>query len=288
MTAHEEYRDDLPLYAVGALTSEEAERIKRHLAECPACREELQAFEEAASHIAMAVEPQAPPARLKQQLLARLESAPSVAEPPVPASPITESLITESSLPARTPVRTREAAREQRTRGAWFWVPAFATACLAIVSLGLWREDRALFRELREQERLTAEMQTNAQVLERARALINTLTDANALHVTLAAAGAKPQPEAKAVYSSQQHSLVLLAGNLNPLPAHKTYELWLLPASGAQPVPAGTFEPDARGSATLVLSQFADGAAAKGFAVTIENEPGATTPTMPIILSGTT
>ncbi len=278
MTAHEEYRDDLPLYAVGALTSEEAERIKRHLAECPACREELQAFEEAASHIAMAVEPQAPPARLKQQLLARLES-----EPPVPALPMTES-----PLPARTPVRSREAVREQRTRGAWFWAPAFATACLAIVSLGLWREDRALFRELREQERLTAEMQTNAQVLERARALIGTLTDANALHVTLAAAGAKPQPEAKAVYSPQQHSLVLLAGNLNPLPAHKTYELWLLPASGAQPVPAGTFEPDARGSATLVLSQFADGAAAKGFAVTIENEPGAATPTMPIILSGAT
>ena len=278
MTAHEEYRDDLPLYAVGALTSEEAERIKRHLAECPACREDLQAFEEAASQIAMAVEPEAPPTRVKQQLLARLEAEPSVA-----ASPITES-----PLPAWTPVRSREAVREKRTRSAWFWVPAFATACLAIVSLGLWREDRALFRELREQERLTAEMQTNAQVLERARALIGTLTDANALHVTLAAAGAKPQPEAKAVYSSQQHSLVLLAGNLNPLPAHKTYELWLLPASSAPPVPAGTFEPDARGSATLVLSQFADGAAAKGFAVTIENEPGATTPTMPIILVGTT
>jgi anti-sigma-K factor RskA len=276
MTAHEEYRDDLPLYAVGALTGEESERMKRHLAECSECREELLGLEEAAAQIALAVEPQAPPARLKGELLARLEGE---SYKPLVAAP---------AAPARTPVRDREPIRERRAWGGWFWAPAFAAACLAIFSLALWRQDADLVRELRQQEQLTAQMEANAQVMERARALIGTLTDASAQHVTLAAAGAKPQPEAKAVYSSQHHSLVLLASNLNPLAAHKTYELWLLPASGAPPVPAGTFEPDARGSATLVLSQFADGAAAKGFAVTIENEPGATTPTMPIVLSGTT
>jgi anti-sigma-K factor RskA len=280
MTSHQEYRDDLPLYAVGALTKDESKQLERHLAECAECREELETFREAASQIAMAVQPEALPARLKGQLLARLEGERSEA-------PLTKPTTAPAPL---TPDRKTDRT-EGRKRGgwdAWFWVPAFATACRAIFSFGLWREDRSLFRELREQGHLTADLEANAQVLERARALIDTLTDANAQHVTLAAAGAKPQPGAKAVYSSQQHSLVLLASNLNPLPANKTYELWLLPASGAQPIPAGTFEPDANGSATLVLSQFADGATAKGFAVTIENEPGATTPTMPIILSGTT
>jgi anti-sigma-K factor RskA len=276
MTAHEQYRDDLPLYAVGALTSEESKQLERHLAECPECREELRSFKEAASQIAMAVEPQAPPARVRQQLLARLDAGRS------------EAPVAEPTAAPLKPVRDRKEVRKPRGWDAWFWVPAFATACLAIVSVGLWREDRALFRELRQQEQLTSQLEMNQRVLEKARALIDTLTAADAQHVTLAAAGAKPQPEAKAVYSSQQHSLVLLAGNLNPLPANKTYELWLLPASGAPPIPAGTFQPDARGSATLVLSQFADGAAAKAFAVTIENAPGATTPTMPIILSGTT
>jgi anti-sigma-K factor RskA len=279
MTPHQEFRDDLPLYAVGALTKDESKQIEHHLAECPECREELESFREAASQIAMAVEAEAPPPRLKTKLLARLEGEPS-------GHP--ESAVSEPTTPSRAPVRVRDEARKPRAWDAWFWVPAFATACLAIVSFGLWQEDRSLFRELRQQEHLTSEMEANAQVLERARALINTLTAADAQHITLAAAGAKPQPEAKAVYSSQQHSLVLLAGNLNPLPANKTYELWLLPASGAQPIPAATFQPDAHGSATLALSQFADGAAAKGFAVTIENQPGATTPTMPIILVGTT
>jgi anti-sigma-K factor RskA len=284
MTPHQEFRDDLPLYAVGALTKEESKQIEHHLAECPECRVELESFREAASQIAMAVETEAPPARLKTQLLARLEGERSKHS----GSTANEPLFVEPTAPPRTPVRVRDEARKPRTWDAWFWVPAFATACLALVSFGLWQEDRSLLRELREQEHLTSEMEANAQVLERARALINTLTAADAQHVTLAAAGAKPQPEAKAVYSSQQHSLVLLAGNLNPLPANKTYELWLLPTNGAPPIPAGTFQPDARGSATLVLSQFAGGAAAKGFAVTIENQPGASTPTMPIILVGTT
>lgn len=274
MTAHEQYRDDLPLYAVGALTKDESKQLERHLTECSECRAELRTFQEAASHIAMAVEPEAPPAHLKRQLIARLEGE--------------RGAFAEPAAAPRAPAKDRQEVRKPHSWDAWFWVPAFATACLAIVSFGLWRQDRALFRELREQEHLTADLESNEQALERARALIDTLTAADAQHITLAAAGAKPLPGARAVYSSQQHSLVLLASNLSPLPAQKTYELWLLPASGAQPIPAGTFQPDARGSATLVLSQFADGAAAKGFAVTIENQPGATTPTMPIILVGTT
>lgn len=271
MTAHEQYRDDLPLYAVGALTDQESKEMERHLAECADCREELHEFREAASNIAVAVPPSTPPAHVKAQLLARLER-----EQPTPTA----------VSPA--PKRQTEPVRERRGLGAWFWLPAVATACLAILSISLWIQDRALFRELRQQEHITADLQANQQLLEKARALIETLTAADAQHVTLSAAGARPQPGAKAVYSPQQHSLVLLAGNLNPLPANKVYELWLLPASGAQPVPAGTFQPDANGSATLVLSQFAGGLTAKGFAITIENQPGSSVPTMPIILVGTT
>lgn len=110
MTAHEPYRDDLPLYAVGALSSEEAELLEVHLAECSACREELRSLTEAAGQIAMAVGPTTPPAHLRGRLLARLEDE-----------------------------RSRQPAPLQRDRGSmggwrmhrtWFWVPAFASAIL--------------------------------------------------------------------------------------------------------------------------------------------------------------
>lgn len=70
------------------------------------------------------------------------------------------------------------------------------------------------------------------------------------------------------------------------LPAEKAYELWLIPMQGA-PIPAGMFKPNGHGSATVVNPPLPAGAEAKVFAITVENEPGATTPTMPIVMMGT-
>jgi len=78
-----------------------------------------------------------------------------------------------------------------------------------------------------------------------------------------------------------------MASNLDPLPAGKTYELWLIPKSGA-PMPAGLFKPDAHGMAMMMpenpeVPAWTD---LKAFAVTVEPEGGTTTPTMPIVLMG--
>jgi len=72
---------------------------------------------------------------------------------------------------------------------------------------------------------------------------------------------------------------------MQPLPPNKTYELWVIPASGA-PIPAGTFRPDASGSGSVVMPSIPQGVQAKAFGITVENAGGSQTPTMPIILSG--
>ena len=77
----------------------------------------------------------------------------------------------------------------------------------------------------------------------------------------------------------------MLASNLAPLPADKVYELWLLPASGAAPMPAGIFKPDANGNSMMLQTMGSDSIAAKGFAITIENSGGSQTPTSPIVFA---
>jgi anti-sigma-K factor RskA len=94
-----------------------------------------------------------------------------------------------------------------------------------------------------------------------------------------------PAPSARAVYLASRGALVLQASNMQPLPENKTYELWVIPTSGA-PVPAGLFRPDSTGSASVVLPAIPRGVQAKAFGITIENAGGAATPTAPIILSG--
>ena len=112
------------------------------------------------------------------------------------------------------------------------------------------------------------------------------LKDPSATRVTLTRSKEAPVPQGKVTYVADKGALLLVASNLDPLDTYKVYELWLIPANGQAPLPAGTFHPDAHGNASLVLPQLPAGLVAKAFGVTVEDEGGSQTPTMPILLSG--
>lgn len=122
--------------------------------------------------------------------------------------------------------------------------------------------------------------------LEQARSIASAITNPAGERFTLVAVKTPPQPQGKAFYLRNRSNLVFVANNMPALPPQKAYELWLIPAQGA-PIPAGVFKPDAHGSATVVNPPLPTGAEAKAFAITVENETGATAPTMPIIMMGT-
>lgn len=112
------------------------------------------------------------------------------------------------------------------------------------------------------------------------------LTSPEAEHFTLVASKTPPQPQVKAIYVRGNGTLVFLASNMPQLPPQKTYELWLIPTSGA-PIPAGIFRPDSHGSATVVKPPLPAGIEAKTFAITIEPEAGSSAPTSQPITVGT-
>lgn len=67
MTEH--VSDDLELYALGAMTSEDAERIATHLALCPACREEARSLAEVVGTLPDTVPLRAPRDTLRERIL---------------------------------------------------------------------------------------------------------------------------------------------------------------------------------------------------------------------------
>ena len=123
------------------------------------------------------------------------------------------------------------------------------------------------------------------QQLVQARDLIATLTSADAARFTLVASKTPPQPQGKAIYVRKSGTLVFLATNMPALPAHKIYELWLIPENGA-PVPAGLFRPDAQGNAALIKPPLSTGLQARTFAITIEPSAGSAAPTSKPIMVG--
>lgn len=253
MSVHEQFADDLTLYALGTLEGSERAALEAHLKQCSACRRELQELRGDIGLLGMATMGPAPPPGARARLLSALAKEPRV-----------------------------RMVRKQSLRW-WLLARVGVAIVLAVVSIALWRQNNALRKDLAQQ--LVQSNQNQAEV-ERAREVLALLSAPDTMRVTLVAANAKPQPQGKVVYRQRTGSLVFLASNFAALPPTKAYELWLLPASGAAPIPAGVFKPDARGSATVLTPPLPKDLEAKGFAITIEPEAGSSTPTMPIMLAG--
>lgn len=258
-------REELALYAMQALDQQECVRIDAHLAQCAACRTELAEAQGELALLAMSVEAQPLPTGAKQRFMDRVAAAAEAEKP----SPARAGAVAEMPWPRRS---------------AWaVWIPWAAVAALLVVAFALDGRVHDLDRQVAQQENAA---RAQAEASAQAQRVLDLLSAHNAQHVVLSAANVHPVPSARAVYLASQGSLVLEASNLAPVPEGKTYELWIIPANGKAPVPAGLFRPDAAGSASLVLPKLPKGVQAKAFGVTVEKASGSDTPTLPIVLSG--
>lgn len=259
-------REELALYAMQALDREECVRIDAHLAQCGECRSQLAEARGELALLAVSVESRPLPSGAKQRFMSRVAAA---AE-------------TERASVARPSPRV-QMPQPRRRSNLSVWLPWAAAAALLVVAFALDARVRDLDRQVDRQEHAA---QAQAKASAQAQRVLDLLNARDAQHVVLTAANVHPVPSARAVYLASQGSLVLEASNLAPVPQDKTYELWIIPANGKAPVPAGLFRPDAAGSASLVLPKLPKGVEAKAFGVTVEKASGADTPTLPIVLSG--
>jgi anti-sigma-K factor RskA len=266
MSEHEQYADDLALYALDALRGEDRARVDAHLATCAACRLELEELRGDTALLALAAAGPRPPQRARKRLL--------------------DAVAREGRGADALSRTTREDVRPSRGQGGgpgwWGWLGWAATAAVVVFVLSLWRENSALRQTLVSASSQAAQ---SRRELEQLRRIARPILDPEAQRITLVSTKAAPQPQGKAFYLRNRSSLVFLANNMPALPPHKAYELWLIPVSGA-PIPAGVFKPDAQGSASVVNPVLPEAVEAKAFAVTVENETGAAAPTMPILMVG--
>jgi hypothetical protein len=296
-------QEDLALYAMQLLSEAEAAAISEHLRGCTVCQEEVAALQGDLTALAMTSEMQSPPAAAKQRLFQQIGRGKKV----VPVAPVANS--EREAVGARELESVRRGGAADARRGGtvpvirdgsnldgaeeWRAAPragrvmpwvGWAVAAGALVAVG------SLYRQMQEMRgSLIAEsvkVASLSEEAERGRALVDALTDQSATRVTLTPTPEAPRPVGRATYVPDKGTLLFTANNLDPLPPYKTYELWLIPANGHDPIPAGTFQPDARGNASVILPELPKGVIAKAFGVTIEDAGGSQQPTLPILLVG--
>ncbi len=263
MNGHPQYAEALALYALGALdNAQELTELEAHLGTCGECRRELESLRADSALLALSAVGPKPPDRARQRLLSAIAAEPRVER------------------------RQRRPIVIGRLRSRWLsFAPITVMLLLAIFSLLLGINLRNVQREVRQARERERQLHEQLAQAQHAQEILAMLTDPTAMRVKLVSTPqSRPQPLIQTIYKPENGHILLMANNCPMPPSNKVYELWLLPANGGAPMPAGTFKPDAGGNGMMMHPMETAGIAAKGFAVTIENEGGSQTPTMPIVM----
>ena len=261
--------EDLIQYALGTLKDTQLVQLTAHISLCGECRASLAQIQSTFAAFS-ASQPESPlPAGARERFLNRLSS---------------------DSIPATTLVKMREKGRAYLVSKAfrnWMETPApllLLSGALAVALAFVAYDDLSHIHQIRQ---MRPEMNRVEHDSSRFDELESFLRGTNAQDVTLhRSPAAAKEPEGHVLYSATNGRLVFTAANIPSPPQGKIYELWVLPASGGAPMPAGTFTPDLQGSAAVVFPEIPANVQASGFGVTIEDDGGSKTPTMPIYMSG--
>ena len=278
--------EDLALFAMQFLSPQERAPIILHLEHCSECSRELATVQGDLAAYAFTAEMHSPPALARQRLLKQVGREKKFVAPPVRHHEVTTQY-SDAERPFMSTYNMDEDDEPQRKSVATLALPWLGWAVAAGVTFfasNLYKDREALQNSVVAQ---TAQMGRLSADAAKARMLMEALTSPDAMRVTLRVDPTlPPQPFGRTTYMPDKGMLVFVASNMNQLPAYKTYELWLIPADGHDPIPAGTFKPDTRGNASVVMPEIPKGIIAQAFGITIEDDGGSQTPTKPIIMSG--
>lgn len=258
MRTHEQFADELALYALNELNGSELQEFEQHLETCASCRRELQSLRSDLGLLGLSAVGPRPPERSKERLMRAIAAEPR-----------------GSVAPATIAVSGR--------KNFWLaWIPAAIALAVIVFAIGLRQSNQRLNDQLAElRNRYNDQKIQLTQSQENMRLLLAP----DAVHVSLTPPKAGTQPNATAIVSPSLNRMTLMASNLPPVPPGKAYELWVIPPQGA-PVNAGVFKPDEHGNAIMLDHPLPGGVQPKTFALTVEDEAGSDKPTSPIIIVG--
>ncbi|MFD5395892.1 anti-sigma factor domain-containing protein [Streptomyces sp. NPDC127097] len=227
-------------YALGALSEQESAEFTRHLAQCPACTQEVRELQETAARLALAVA-EVPPAGLRTRVMAALPEV------------------------RQLPPRGRHATVTPLRRGIRFRLPYLAAAACLVVA--------ALAGGLAVQARNEADAQRDRSArAEQQAATVSALMAAPdaTFHTTALKGGGS----GTVVASQRRGQTAFLYHGLPALSGQRVYELWYS-RNGAME-PAGLVRTGSS-SGTMLLTGGPQGA--DGVGVTAEPRGGSSRPT---------
>ena len=260
MNGHPTREEDFDLYALGALEGDEKRVFETHLDACPECAQKLAEARGRVALLALAAPPAEPSVAVKVRLMKQVR---------------------ESASTERPGQAVKEPEHFDGYFGRW-WAAVLLPvgAALAIATVVLWMQNRQLDQQLAS---LRVDVQRQGQELQQARQVADLVSASDTMVVSLASQPGMPRGAAHVMYNGKM-AMLMYEGELDPAPAGKSYQLWVVPAQG-NPISAGVFMPGSDKSSHFMM-KLPEGVTAKAFAVTLEPAGGRPQPTGPKVLLG--
>ncbi|MGH3472773.1 MAG: anti-sigma factor domain-containing protein [Nocardioidaceae bacterium] len=266
-----ELHDQAPLYAVDALSPEQAGEFEAHLATCTECAAEVARLRHVTSELSTTVAAD-PPAELRARVLAEIATTPQDEatasdrrQGPASTSPglrpavLAEIATTPQDEPTAAEPQLGPGSTVSRLRSRLPYLVA-AAAVIVALALGGW----------------VWHSQSEASTAQRAEQQVTSLLAAPDVH--LASGTVTNGGHVTLLVSRSQTKALLVARDLPHLSDGRVYELWTITG---RPAPAGTFTPS--GSVSVVDLPTAATTATQ-IAITVEPGGGSPAPTTsPII-----
>ncbi len=179
--------------------------------------------------------------------------------------------------------------RSGRRGRALGWLALAASIAFAAAATQLWRvsrEHQQLTGALASQRStLAAEVNQLAVSVAARDSVIATLTGPGTRVIDLASYSSLT-PVARMFWNQKTQQWTLYASHLKRPSAGRTYQLWLIASGHPAPISAGTFAPDAAGSAVVHAKYALAPGTLKRIAVTEEPDGGVAAPTGPVVFAG--
>jgi len=251
-------------FVLGALETADMDRVRAHLAECPETHAEFAELGSAVPALLASVPQVEPPAALRDRILFAAR-----ADRPAGATGTTARATDTMARPASQPTERRGLfgfLSGPRPGWALAGVAAVVAILLGIQTL-----------------RLQADLNQVATYRNDVAAVLAAAAQPGSQLAVLAPGNGAASPGGIAAVGSDG-SVKLAIQGLSPTTGTQVYEAWVI-AGGAAPKPIGGFPVGSTGAATFAAPP-ATGSAGVVVALTLEPGPGATAPTLPIIVSG--
>jgi anti-sigma-K factor RskA len=249
---HEEYEAIAALDAIGAASAEEENALRAHLESCDQCRNARREFEEAATLLALSLDPVPPPADVRDRAMSAVGAG-------------------ETTL-----------SEHRRFRVRPWWLVTAATVFLALWGwreLGIRAAREKVVSQDAEIRRLSEE---NARLNDRMRKLsgeISSLASKDTRTISLAGQRVSPAASAKVFLEPGRRRAIAIFYNLPANPGDKSYQLWIIRTHQQKRQSAGVFDVSRGGNATISIENLPVATEIKALAVTLEPRGGVEQPT---------